>query len=93
MLRQDPPALPDDEGVGLAEMAAADQELGARAVEVCAGVGHDAVGPAFAWRIAEVGDDRVVRRPPDRSPTRQRLESGCSHVSSSTLVGSLPEWV
>src|SRR5947208_7119717 len=41
MLREDPPALPDDERVGLAEMAAVDQELRARAIEVRAGVGHD----------------------------------------------------
>ena len=33
MLRQDPPALPDDEGMGLAEMAAVDQELGGRALK------------------------------------------------------------
>ena len=44
----------------LAEMAAVDQELGRRAVEVRAGVGHDAVGPPFARRITAVGDDRVI---------------------------------
>jgi hypothetical protein len=46
MLRKDSPDLPDDEGVGLAEMAAVDQELRARAIEVRAGVRHDTVGPA-----------------------------------------------
>ena len=60
MLRQDPPALPDDEGMILAEMAAVDQQLGGRAVEVRAGVGHDAVGPAVARWITAVGDDRVI---------------------------------
>jgi hypothetical protein len=57
MLREDPPALPDDEGMGLAEMAAVDKELGDGAVEVRARVGHDAVGPTFARRITAVGDD------------------------------------
>jgi hypothetical protein len=33
MLREDPPALPDDEGMVLAEMAAMDQQLGGHAVE------------------------------------------------------------
>ena len=47
--------------MGLAEVAAVDQELGVRAVKVGAGIGHDAVGPVVARRIAEVGDDRVVR--------------------------------
>ena len=60
MLREDPPALSDDERMGLAEMAAVDKELGGRAIEVRAGVGHDAVGPTFARRITEVGDDRVI---------------------------------
>ena len=44
----------------MAEMAAVDKELGGRAVEVRAGVGHDAVGPPFARRITAVGDDRVI---------------------------------
>jgi hypothetical protein len=60
MLREDPPALPEDEGMGLAEMAAVDKELGGRAVEVRAGVGHDAVGPPFTRRSTAVGDDRVI---------------------------------
>src|SRR5207249_2268705 len=51
---------PDDEGMGLAEMAAVDEELGARAVEVRAGVGHDAVGPTVARRSTAVDDDRVI---------------------------------
>lgn len=86
MLRQDPPALSDDEGMGLAEMATVDQELGGRPLKVCAGIGHDAVGPAVAWRIAEVGDDRVVfRRPIDpqvaegkqvRVPPRKLVDAG-----------------
>jgi len=47
--------------VGLAEMAAVDQELGARAIEVRAGVRHDTVGPACEGRTAEVGEpDRPV---------------------------------
>src|SRR5262249_56941207 len=62
MLREDPPALPDDEGMVLTEMTAVDQELGGRAVEVRAGVGHDAVGPPGAGRITAVGDDRVILR-------------------------------
>jgi len=45
----------------LAEMAAVDQQLGGRAVEVRAGVGHHAVGPHRARRITAVGDDRVIR--------------------------------
>jgi hypothetical protein len=60
MLREDPPAFPDDERLRLAEMAAVDKELGDCAVQVRAGVGHDAVGPTFARRITAVGDDRVI---------------------------------
>jgi hypothetical protein len=63
MLRKDSPDLPDDKRVGLAEMAAVDQELRARAIEVRAGVGHDTVSPVYEGRITEVGDDRVVRHP------------------------------
>jgi hypothetical protein len=62
MLREDPLALWDDEGMVLAEMAAVDQQLGGRAVEVRAGVGHDAIGPPGARRITAVGDDRVILR-------------------------------
>ena len=76
MLREDSPDLPDDEGVGLAEMAAVDQEFRARAIEVRAGVGHDTVGPACEGRIAEVGDDRVVRHPRVDAQRDQRLEFG-----------------
>ena len=60
MLRKDSRDLPDDEGMGLAEMAAVDEQLGGRSVEVRAGVGHDAVGPTLARRITAVGDDRVI---------------------------------
>ena len=60
MLRKDSTDLPDDEGMGLAEVAAVDQELRARAIEVRAGVGHHAVGPPGARRITAVGDDRVI---------------------------------
>ena len=76
MLRKDSPDLPDDEGVGLAEVAAVDQELRARAIEVRAGVGHDTVSPVYEGRIAEVGDDRVVRHPRVDAQRDQRLEFG-----------------
>ena len=76
MLREDSPDLPDDEGVGLAEMAAVDYEFRARSIEVRAGVGHDTVGPACEGRIAEVGDDRVVRHPRVDAQRDQRLEFG-----------------
>jgi hypothetical protein len=59
MLREEPPALPDDEGLGLAEMAAVHKQLGGRGVEVRAGVGHDAVGPPVTRRITAVGADMI----------------------------------
>jgi hypothetical protein len=62
MLREDPPALPEDEGMILAEMALVDQQLGGHPLEVRACVGHDAIGPPGARRITQVGDDRVILR-------------------------------
>ena len=81
MLRKDSPDLPDDERVGLAEMAAVDQELRARAIEVRAGVGHDPVGPACEGRIAVVGDDRVVRSPGSMPNATNAWSSGCSQAN------------
>ena len=98
MLRKDSPDLPDDARVGLAQMAAVNQELRARALEVRAGVGHDTVGPVYEGRIAEddslpffccgaLGD--ALREAMAGRPDRQ-MTVLCGHTHSAGEAQPLP---
>jgi hypothetical protein len=61
ILHEDSLAFTDDERIRLTEMTAANDQLGARTVNVRAGVWDEAVGPSRDGRIVDVGDDRVKR--------------------------------
>ena len=86
MLRKDSPDLPDDERVGLAEMAAVDQELRARAIEV-------------RWRRARYRQSQSQssrlhapkgsRRRPTRCRTLKPISSGIP-TASGHLAASPP---